>query len=110
MDSLMNKFINRADVGKNKYGVTLDRTDLSLDDWIVHAQEEFMDALLYLEKIKEITNKNYKKETNVIYKDDSIVNSVLNKIISEKKEDSWLDKAQNDLLDNIINLEKMKKN
>ena len=30
----------------------LDRTDLSLIEWIEHAKQEHMDAILYLEKIK----------------------------------------------------------
>ena len=38
--------------GLNKYGTDLDRTDLSVLDWIQHAQEEHMDAILYLEKLK----------------------------------------------------------
>ena len=43
----------RADVGKNKYGTTMDRDDLSLLEWIQHAQEEAMDLAVYLEKIKQ---------------------------------------------------------
>ena len=52
--SVMNKFLERAKMGKQKYGTDLDRTDLSLYDWIVHAQDEHMDAILYLEKIKQL--------------------------------------------------------
>lgn len=48
------KFAERAKVGKEKYGVTLDRTDLGVLDWIQHAQEEHMDAILYLEKLKRV--------------------------------------------------------
>jgi hypothetical protein len=56
--SVIEKFIHRADFGMKKYGTNLDRTDLSLTEWIKHAQEEHMDAILYLEKIKkEILNK-----------------------------------------------------
>jgi hypothetical protein len=33
--------------------VTLDRTDLGVLDWIQHAQEELMDGILYLEKLKQ---------------------------------------------------------
>ena len=40
-------------MGLEKYGTTLDRTDLSLLDWVQHAQEEMMDGILYLEKIKK---------------------------------------------------------
>jgi len=51
--SVFKKFIIRHSLGKAKYGVTLDRQDLDVIDWINHAQEEHMDAILYLEKLKE---------------------------------------------------------
>ena len=53
VQSVIHQFIQRAEVGKKKYGTDLDRTDLSLLQWIQHAQEEHMDAILYLEKIKK---------------------------------------------------------
>lgn len=48
MTSIIKKFEDRARIGKAKYG-----TDLSVLDWIQHAQEEHMDAILYLEKLKK---------------------------------------------------------
>jgi len=51
--SVINQFKQRSEVGINKYGVTLDRTDLSRLEWINHAQEEAMDLILYLEKLKQ---------------------------------------------------------
>jgi hypothetical protein len=51
--SVIQKFLDRAAMGKAKYGVDLDRTDLGMLEWIQHAQEEHMDAILYLEKIKQ---------------------------------------------------------
>ena len=51
--SIINQFKHRADLGLLKYGKNLDRTDLSVLDWIKHAQEEHMDAILYLEKLKQ---------------------------------------------------------
>ena len=54
VNSVINKFLERSKMGKEKYGTDLDRTDLSLYDWILHAQEEHMDAILYLEKIKQL--------------------------------------------------------
>ncbi len=57
MDSIVtaviDKFKARAAVGKAKYGTDLDRKDLSILEWIQHAQEEHMDAILYLEKLKK---------------------------------------------------------
>lgn len=56
--SIVSQFVKRSEIGKSKYGTTLDRTDLSVLEWIQHAQEEHMDAILYLEKLKhELTNK-----------------------------------------------------
>jgi hypothetical protein len=61
VSSVIDQFTTRALMGKKKYGVDLDRTDLSLLEWIEHAKQEHMDAILYLEKIKqEISGK---KET-----------------------------------------------
>jgi hypothetical protein len=47
------RFKIRSEIGKQKYGTDLDRTDLSVLDWIIHAQEEHMDAILYLEKLRQ---------------------------------------------------------
>jgi hypothetical protein len=54
--NVIEKIENRAKIGFEKYGVTMDRDDLSLIQWIEHAQEEMMDMLIYLEKIKQVTN------------------------------------------------------
>jgi len=54
VDSIVDKFIDRSRVGKAKYGVTLDREDWSLDQWIEAAIEEHMDAILYLQKIRTV--------------------------------------------------------
>jgi hypothetical protein len=58
VESVIEQFKQRSNVGINKYGVTLDRKDLSTLQWIQHAQEEAMDLILYLEKLKE-----YEKQT-----------------------------------------------
>ena len=51
--SIISQFVERSKIGKEKYGTTLDREDLSILEWIQHAQEEHMDAILYLEKLKK---------------------------------------------------------
>ena len=51
--SIISRFVERAEMGKQKYGTDLDRTDLDILDWIQHAQEEHMDAIIYLEKLKQ---------------------------------------------------------
>ena len=54
--SIVKQFKERARIGKEKYGTDLDRDDLSLNEWLQHAQEEHMDAILYLEKIKKVVD------------------------------------------------------
>ena len=51
--SVMAKYAERSATGLRKYGTTLDREDLTLDQWITHLLEELMDATLYLERIKK---------------------------------------------------------
>ena len=53
VNNVISAFIGRSNLGLQKYGTTLDRDDLSVLDWIQHAQEEHMDAILYLEKLKK---------------------------------------------------------
>jgi hypothetical protein len=53
VESVLNKFKERSEEGINKYGVTLDRKDLSPLEWLIHLQEELMDATLYIERLKK---------------------------------------------------------
>lgn len=53
VQAVIKKFLERSELGQKKYGTTLDRTDLKPLDWIAHAQEELMDGILYLEKLKQ---------------------------------------------------------
>lgn len=61
-DAVCLKIQQRAKFGLQKYGVTLERTDVTELQWLIHAQEEAMDLANYLEvliqKEKEKTNAN----------------------------------------------------
>lgn len=50
-DAVATKILRRAEVGLAKYGVTMERTDLSRLDWLIHAQQEAMDLAVYLERL-----------------------------------------------------------
>ena len=56
VDGVIDKLIHRAIVGKEKYGVTLERGDLGLSEWLTHLQEELLDAANYIERIKKIVD------------------------------------------------------
>jgi hypothetical protein len=51
--AVTDKFQQRSEVGIKKYGVTLERDDLTADEWAEHLQQELMDAVLYLERLKQ---------------------------------------------------------
>jgi hypothetical protein len=50
---VIDKINQRAEIGKQKYGVTMERTDLSTYEWLNHLQEELLDAIIYIEKLKD---------------------------------------------------------
>ena len=69
--SVCEKILQRAKVGKEKYGTTMERDDLTFQEWITHLQEELMDAIVYIEKLKQdgkwcTIRKGYKKLSNFI--------------------------------------------
>lgn len=53
VQSVVGKIIKRAEFGKKKYGKDMDRQDLTPLDWLIHAEEEAMDLLLYIERFKK---------------------------------------------------------
>ena len=50
LTSVINDLKSREQRGLDKYGTTVDRTDLSLRDWLQHAYEEALDEAMYLKK------------------------------------------------------------
>jgi len=68
-DSIVKKtideFLERAEMGKKKYGVSLDRDDLIDIDYLIHMKEEMMDAVLYINKFLNLQkNMIINKQTN----------------------------------------------
>jgi hypothetical protein len=60
VDSIIDKFVERATIGREKYGTDLDRSDLSLEDWLEHSIQEKLDDILYMQKslavLREVKN------------------------------------------------------
>ncbi len=53
VERVVEKFVDRSDVGFEKYGITLEDDPSKMLEWLNHLQEELMDAVLYLQKAKE---------------------------------------------------------
>lgn len=54
--SVVKKIVERSNDGIKKYGTTL--AENNTDCFLTHLQEELMDAINYIEKIKSIINLN----------------------------------------------------
>tara|TARA_R110000803_G_scaffold41753_6_gene89725 strand:+ start:1458 stop:1733 length:276 start_codon:yes stop_codon:yes gene_type:complete len=62
VETVVDKFISRSDVGYKKYGITLDSDPQNVYVWLNHLQEELMDAVLYLQKAKEVYTEEVEEE------------------------------------------------
>jgi hypothetical protein len=62
VERVVDKFVNRSDVGFKKYGITLDNDPQEMFVWLNHLQEELMDAVLYLQKAKETYTEDMQEE------------------------------------------------
>lgn len=60
VQQVIDKFNQRSEVGIKKYGTTLEQNNN--DDFLNHLQEELMDAILYIEKLKSIKSNVGKTE------------------------------------------------
>lgn len=53
VENVVDKFVSRSDVGFAKYGKTLRDDKSDMHTWLNHFQEELMDAVLYVQRLKE---------------------------------------------------------
>jgi hypothetical protein len=83
VQSVVNKFVDRSDVGFAKYGKTLRDDNSDVFTWLNHLQEELMDATLYLQRLKEeITNLREEKALLRELNDIDVIDAF---IVEEKK-------------------------
>lgn len=64
VERVISLFRSRSQRGIQKYGITLDKNELSNREWLQHLQEELMDAALYVEKIKSIIDEQESRKTD----------------------------------------------
>jgi hypothetical protein len=68
VDQVVKKFQDRSEIGIKKYGTTLAESKEGFIPFLNHLQEELMDAILYIQKLKS-ENKMTKEELVKIIKD-----------------------------------------
>ena len=57
-EQVINDIQKREQKGIETYGTTMDRDDLTQDQWLQHAYEESLDFCIYLKKLIIIRNGN----------------------------------------------------
>ena len=57
-EQVINDIHQREKNGIETYGTTMDRQDLTQDQWLQHAYEESLDFCIYLKKLLIIRNGN----------------------------------------------------
>ena len=72
IERVIKKIKSRSEVGYKKYGVTLKEDYQPLGKWLTHIQEELMDAVNYIEKVKDVLD----YEENIIDKRNEAINKV----------------------------------
>lgn len=78
VEQVVNKFQKRSDVGIQKYNTTLEQN--SKDNYLIHLQQELMDATLYIEKLLSL-----EKELTILVKkhpNDSELGMAIRKLVS----------------------------
>jgi hypothetical protein len=56
VQDVLKRFNARSLAGIEKYNTTLERNDLTGKEWLQHLQDELMDAVLYIEKLKTLND------------------------------------------------------
>ena len=51
--NIIEKIDHQIDKGKRKYGQVLEQNDLTMEEKLDHLQEELVDALFYIEHLRE---------------------------------------------------------
>lgn len=52
-DEVCEEILARAEKGLNKYGVTMERDDLDIHEWLQHLLEELLDAAVYVKRLQK---------------------------------------------------------
>ena len=58
IEAVRGKLLQRSVVGLAKYGKTLEGNNLSEKEWLIHLQEELLDAAGYIQKLISLIEEN----------------------------------------------------
>ena len=58
VEKVINRFLERSELGQIKYNTTLDKNNLPLSECLRHSIEEKMDDILYMQRALDEINKD----------------------------------------------------
>ena len=81
---------NRAAIGLAKYGISMERQDLTPVQWCVHLEQEIMDSIVYSEKLKMIAPdiEHFKTMQSIFIEHLFLLLKIKNEYISREHRDS----------------------
>jgi len=92
---VVNKFVDRSDIGFAKYKMTLRADQSDVFVWLNHLQEELMDATLYLQRLKEeISTLREEKALLKEINDIDVIDAVVFEVKKKQSKDSTVTKKK----------------
>ena len=97
-DEVCEMIQQRAKIGLNKYGVTMEREDLTHDEWLEHLQHELMDAIVYIQRLRTREESIVQKLQRLINEPEQVELSMEEEVHSQMKIAKMIDEEHPDLL------------
>lgn len=66
LQAVIDDLVAREERGKAKYNTTMDREDLTHQEWLQHAYEEALDMALYLKKSMQTKSYSHEEVNNIV--------------------------------------------
>ena len=67
VNAVIDMFNRRSEDGMERYGMTMDENPKAPLEWLKDAQEELMDAILYLQAVKAASGRPARPDANLCY-------------------------------------------
>jgi hypothetical protein len=99
IEELCEMLKSRSEVGIKKYGVTLDRNDLELRDWLQHQLEETLDSAGYI--LKAIKMLDDEKISKVLTVEPPNHQTKIQKVLDEREWNYYFDEGAEVKIDDV---------
>lgn len=95
VNEVVTLFKQRSEVGIRKYGTTMDREDLTPQEWLKHLREELMDAVIYTTKLLKVTEQIFNNMAEELHTEERYLKNL-------REKSKWLKETDAESLLNEI--------